>query len=54
MSQEYEFDNISTQEFLDNCENLILQNPEMDGVEIEDSLDRTWFIILTSRHATIN
>ena len=48
MSEQYEFDNISTQEFLDTMESMILQSPEMDGIELEDNTGRTWFIQLTS------
>lgn len=50
MSEEYTYGNVSTEEFLDRLESLILQNPEMDGVELDDNRGRTWFIQLTSEH----
>lgn len=48
MSETHTYDNISTEEFLDTIETMIMQNPDMDGVELEDSNGRTWFIQLTS------
>lgn len=48
MLEKYPYDNISTEEFLDIAETMILQNPDMSGVEIEDNNGRTWFIQLTS------
>lgn len=50
MSEQYEYDNMSTQDFLDTMEIMILQNPEMDGIELEDSEGRSWFIQLTSEN----
>lgn len=52
--EEFAFDNVSTQEFLDNVENIIIKNPDMDGVEIEDSQGRWWFIELTSPTPRMN
>lgn len=37
-------DDVSVEQFLDTIELLILSHPEMDGVEIDDSKGRTWFI----------
>ena len=42
--KETEMGNISTEEFLNTIEYMILANPEMDGVEIEDTMGRVWFI----------
>lgn len=50
MSEEYTYSNVSTEEFLDRLESLILQNPEMDGVQLDDNRGRSWFIQLTSEH----
>ena len=48
--KEYEstFEDVSAEEFLDIIEYMILSNPEMDGVEMDDSKGRTWFIQKTS------
>jgi hypothetical protein len=46
--QELDMGNISTEEFLDLVELLIVSNPDMDGVEIDDNKGRSWFIQQTS------
>lgn len=48
MTEQYAFNNMSTEEFLDTMESMILQNPDMDGIELQDNIGRTWFIQLTS------
>lgn len=53
--KEGQYDNITVKELLDNLEYIILSNPEMDGVELEDSEGRVWFITKTSEDtASIN
>lgn len=40
-------DNISSKELFDSLELMIMTNPDSDGIRLEDSEGRVWYIELT-------
>lgn len=42
-------DNVSSKELFDNLELMLIINPNSDGIRLEDSEGRVWYIELTNR-----